>query len=46
MAARLSALSAGRALPQKYLLLLISDRGYVNPWAMVRLEGLGKLNTI
>jgi hypothetical protein len=29
--------------PQKYLLVLISVRVSVKPWAMVWLEGLGKL---
>jgi hypothetical protein len=45
MTIRLSALHAGPALPptQKGLLALISARGRVNPRAMVRQEGLGKL---
>jgi hypothetical protein len=38
------ALRARRALLQKYILVLISARGWVNSVAVVRLEGLGKLN--
>jgi hypothetical protein len=43
MAARLSALRAGRILQQGKFLVLISVRDRVDPRAMVRLEGLGKL---
>jgi hypothetical protein len=43
MAVRLSALRAGGALPQRNILVLISVRGWVYPWDVVRLEGLGKL---
>jgi hypothetical protein len=43
MAARLSALHAGRFLPPGRFMVLISVRGWVDPRVIVRLEGLGKL---
>jgi hypothetical protein len=43
MKVRLSALSAGCPLPPGIFLVLISVRGYLDPRAIVRLEGLGQL---
>jgi hypothetical protein len=43
MAVRLSALSAGRPLPPGRFLVLISVRGWVDPTAVVGLEGSGQL---
>jgi hypothetical protein len=43
MAVRLSALSAGRPLPIRKFLVLISVRGRVELRVIVRLEGLGQL---
>jgi hypothetical protein len=44
IAVRFSGLSAGLPLPQGRFLILICVRGSVDPRAIVRLEGLGKLN--
>jgi hypothetical protein len=43
MAVRLSALCAGCFLPPRWFQILISVRGWVDPRAIVWLEGLGKL---
>jgi hypothetical protein len=43
MAVRLSALRAGHPLPPGRFLVLFSVRGWVDPRAIVRLEGVGKL---
>jgi hypothetical protein len=43
MAVRLSALRAGRTLSPGWFLVLISVRDWVDPMAIVRLEGLGQL---
>jgi hypothetical protein len=43
MVVRLSAPRAGRPLPPGRFLVLISVTGFVDPRAIVRLEGIGKL---
>jgi hypothetical protein len=43
MAVRLSTLSTGLPLPPGGFLVFISVTGFVNPKAIVWLEGLGKL---
>jgi hypothetical protein len=44
MAVRLLALFTGHPLPLGRFLVLISVRGWVEPRAIVQLEGLGQLN--
>jgi hypothetical protein len=46
MAAMLSALGAARFLSPGKFLVLFSVRGCVDPRAIVRLEGLGKLKKL
>jgi hypothetical protein len=43
MAVRLSSLRSGLPLPTRKFLVLISVRGWVDPRAIVRLDGLGQL---
>jgi hypothetical protein len=43
MVVRLPALRAGRPLPPGIFLVLITVIGWVDPWATVRLQGLGQL---
>jgi hypothetical protein len=46
MAVRLSAWRAGRPLPPGRFLVFISVRGWIDPRAVVRLEGLGQLTNM
>jgi hypothetical protein len=46
MAARLSALRAGRFLPPGRFLIVISVKGCVDPRAIVQLEALGKIKNL
>jgi hypothetical protein len=46
MAVRLSVLRAGRPLLPGRFLVLISVKGRVDPWAIVRLKELGQLKNL